>query len=634
MFENQHAAPASPEPRGRSPATSSLTSDTDLDGRPRSKIRASFVSVEPSGGLPGTPAKDFGTTKVTPDGVTGTPAHQRESLSPLSRNGDNEVAQELKRTLSQETEDSKKGSEKEEAILELAVKEQDSPTPAPKRSKVVSANMVNLGSIMKGSDFPEPEDTREKGKGKATEPVAAPKPVEKVVEPVAPANTAPGKATPSKVVEKAAPVVEKKEPVKVAPKPKEEPVKAAPKPKEEVPKPKEEVPKPKEEAPKPKEEVPKPNEEVPKPEEEVLASSSEMPPPPAKEPTKLTEAAPEEPKEAAKPKEPIVPAAAAAEPKPKVNGTSSHTRVPGKAPVKAAVNKPPAISTHDAPKASSAKGNTIAKSPALPKTPRTPTTPKMAHASVASKAKAPVEKPKRTSTATAGAVAPPAASKAKAPVKDNPVTTSPFRKPRPKSPTRPVRLPSHLTAPTASYAAKHEDGSTAPQTLSRKSSNISRDRNAALKPAATVKVQPSRVSLPAQITKRPESRQSLKGPDEGFLARMMRPTASSASKTHEKVNSPPRRTASVKPKTGHEGLAAKGKRKLAEGASKAKEAVTNGNNERHDDDAEPAEHADNEETVAGHEEPGREPTPVTQTEEAAPVGDILQTPNFEGQTIR
>lgn len=47
---------------------------------------------------------------------------------------------------------------------------------------------------------------------------------------------------------------------------------------------------------------------------------------------------------------------------------------------------------------------------------------------------------------------------------------------------------------------------------------------------------------------RPKSRMSIAGgkaPDEGFLARMMRPTASSASKTHERVEvkTPPRKVA-------------------------------------------------------------------------------------------
>lgn len=54
-----------------------------------------------------------------------------------------------------------------------------------------------------------------------------------------------------------------------------------------------------------------------------------------------------------------------------------------------------------------------------------------------------------------------------------------------------------------------------------------------------------------------------KAPDEGFLARMMRPTASSASKTHEKVEpkTPPKKTAAAKPKTKRESTGMDGKGK-------------------------------------------------------------------------
>lgn len=65
----------------------------------------------------------------------------------------------------------------------------------------------------------------------------------------------------------------------------------------------------------------------------------------------------------------------------------------------------------------------------------------------------------------------------------------------------------------------------------------------------------------------------------------MRPTTSSASKTHDKPASPPRRGGSVrvapKAKTGHESTVAKGKKKVVEVAHKAKEAVTNGHTDEH-----------------------------------------------------
>ena len=93
-------------------------------------------------------------------------------------------------------------------------------------------------------------------------------------------------------------------------------------------------------------------------------------------------------------------------------------------------------------------------------------------------------------------------------------------KAKPKSPTKPQRLPASATAQTASSAAK-----TAPE--------------------------------------RPTSRDTSKptpSTDNSFLARMMRPTASSASKTHEKVapTTPPRTAEATKQKKKSEGPETKG----------------------------------------------------------------------------
>lgn len=121
-------------------------------------------------------------------------------------------------------------------------------------------------------------------------------------------------------------------------------------------------------------------------------------------------------------------------------------------------------------------------------------------------------------------------------------TSTGNNKPRSKSPTRPVRLPGSMTAQTQSSNAKH--GSTGPATgrtekpaatLTRKPSTL----KSAAAPAGPVRRQPSRPSLPAQSgPERPSSRVSDTGTrpvNESFLARMMRPTASSASKTNEKT---------------------------------------------------------------------------------------------------
>ena len=171
-----------------------------------------------------------------------------------------------------------------------------------------------------------------------------------------------------------------------------------------------------------------------------------------------------------------------------------------------------------------------------------------------------------------------------------PLPTSPpaSKKPTPKPPTRPVNLPAAATAPTAASTAKL--GGTAPsRSPSRASTNgtttdrrvpplIKRDRLSvqtrgplsATTPSLQKKTpkaiahtqRPGTAAIPGLQKK--ASRASLP-PDEGFLARMMRPTASSASKVHEKVEtkSPPRKMPSTKPKRRSDG--SEGKSRLVEG---------------------------------------------------------------------
>ncbi|KAI0976915.1 hypothetical protein F4678DRAFT_128969 [Xylaria arbuscula] len=140
-----------------------------------------------------------------------------------------------------------------------------------------------------------------------------------------------------------------------------------------------------------------------------------------------------------------------------------------------------------------------------------------------------------------------------------------FVKPKPKSPTRPVKLPSSLTTHTASSAQKHGNTSTVPaprQSLSRASGNVA---NSTLNTRSPSRNSVSAVSTSATRTLKHKpsslgrSRPSLGPPpkleakeqhppkrdsqvDEGFLARMMRPTQSSAKKVADKAPvSPPRR---------------------------------------------------------------------------------------------
>jgi hypothetical protein len=65
---------------------------------------------------------------------------------------------------------------------------------------------------------------------------------------------------------------------------------------------------------------------------------------------------------------------------------------------------------------------------------------------------------------------------------------------------------------------------------------------------------------------------------------MMRPTASSAKKTHDKPMSPPRKTGAAKP-----GVLQKSKKKVEEAAAKVKDAVTTNGHEDEHHDAEASE---------------------------------------------
>ena len=141
-----------------------------------------------------------------------------------------------------------------------------------------------------------------------------------------------------------------------------------------------------------------------------------------------------------------------------------------------------------------------------------------------------------------------------------PLTT----KPRPKSPTRTVRLPSAATAPTQASAAKHEELPTRSPSRASVASNAKAPTSTSnrIRPSAasTAGIQsrprPPRASLPPQTTasQKPKPRTSTastKADGGSFLERMMRPTESSSKKTHEKVEvkSPPRKTGPPKRKS-------------------------------------------------------------------------------------
>ncbi|KIW17764.1 hypothetical protein PV08_04959 [Exophiala spinifera] len=238
-------------------------------------------------------------------------------------------------------------------------------------------------------------------------------------------------------------------------------------------------------------------------------------------------------------------------------------------PVKQIVTKPPP----------STKSNPASQSPLTSKpSPKTPTSPIAHIRGGPAKIKGVMESAKRAQEAREAAeqksaktskpqsTVPAARSNLQAkqssqPIKKDPASTSPKvpkspRTMRPKSPTRPARLPAAATAPTAASAAKHDAQHSPTETAPRKSIT---------KRASTTSMKPPRASMPSSTGpgilakktsraslanghghghghERPTSRVSTSRADDGFLARMMRPTASSAQKVHDKVqvNSPPR----------------------------------------------------------------------------------------------
>jgi hypothetical protein len=114
--------------------------------------------------------------------------------------------------------------------------------------------------------------------------------------------------------------------------------------------------------------------------------------------------------------------------------------------------------------------------------------------------------------------------------------------------TKPANLPSHLTAPTAASRARQEAESNKPSTgrpsVSARAppkQQISTNRPAARSSTATrPESRSTQQSAPRKTT-------TAAAPTESFLERMMRPTAASASKTHDKPAEPkslPQRTKS------------------------------------------------------------------------------------------
>ncbi|KAJ4129368.1 hypothetical protein NW768_007909 [Fusarium equiseti] len=216
------------------------------------------------------------------------------------------------------------------------------------------------------------------------------------------------------------------------------------------------------------------------------------------------------------------------------------------APKKATTTRPSAVST----KVSNTKPP--AKSPSTAKPP-TSTTHKSEPKPTAKTAPAAKKEPGQAPTAASTATRPTTTTAAKKPQPLKPTTSDTgFVKPKPKSPTKPVHLPASLMAPTAASGAK-TGRQARPSASSQNLSVPARppSRASATGTGKTVKRQPSNVGRPRPSLgpppKKPSDPAQVKKEapvDESFLARMMRPTQASSSKTAEKVpTTPPKKTA-------------------------------------------------------------------------------------------
>ena len=299
------------------------------------------------------------------------------------------------------------------------------------------------------------------------------------------------------------------------------------------------------------------------------------------------------------------------------NGTPKSKVAAEKAPLSKTNTRPTPISTA---KAAVAPKTSPVKSPAVPKTPTTPrgrgrTTEqsgKMSEkkpqkkASRSSLAPAHTRKPaSRPSSTAASHVSPP-----KTRIHASPPQTG-FVKPKPRSPTRPVKLPASLMAHTASSGSKTATSAPPPRRSLSRATGKSPSTNSLQAHSGVVR-SPSRTSTtstsktstltrkastlnktstsgrpslgpPPATLKKQSSRQSLSKSapaDDSFLNRMMRPTTSSASKTAATgPSTPPKRATSVKRpatrETNHRTHEApKGSPRVPNPAVKAAAAVT------------------------------------------------------------
>ena len=514
----QNGEDTSPPSRGRSPAGSVTSSSS----RPLSKVRTSFVAVEPSGYMAseiGSKGLDGVNEAVTEDNAeiskptTATLDGEAVDNSRTNENGtlpQEAVNPTISVTGDQSSAEVTASSKSEKATSDATSANPDKPvstaeddTPAmlpadPKDEGTVSGGAAlaektpELGSILKGSPFEEKE-AKKPSMTKAPKPTAA-------------AASQPPKAqdkTPSARL--------------VNGKPKEAPsTKAAPA----------QSTKSQEKAPVIGNANSKTKEiQATKPATETKSELKPKAAPPA--PIDIQPAAP-----------PVPPSAPEASETEQENTAPTAPRTPTSA------------------NASGKEPLSKAASPAKTAAPK-PDPPKESKKTITKEEKRPASRPSAVSkppTSTAPKPTPASTTSTAKSVKKPGPTSPAFVKPKPKSPTRPVRLPASATAPTAASAAKLEGAppATSIVTRGRTTSNpkplVGKTSRASL-PAG---------SKPADKPKAPKSRMSMastQAPSGSFLERMMRPTQSSAQKTHEKVEvkSPPRKSHPSRPKGTSEG---------------------------------------------------------------------------------
>ncbi|KAL8752458.1 MAG: hypothetical protein Q9199_005730 [Rusavskia elegans] len=317
---------------------------------------------------------------------------------------------------------------------------------------------------------------------------------------------------------------------------------------------------------------------------------------------------------------------------------------------------PPAAEDTNAPASETASASPIANKPSLKQpreksaSPRQHTPKQQTQPGDASKAaekerqKQTIPKPSRLSTSTkVTQSARPAISKPNGaaatgiPNRSGPRSPNAV-KPKPRSPTHPVRLPGAATASTASSSAK--TGSTMPPRPESRASTANPSKPSALNKATGAKAPPRptaanirtkapRSSLPASTPEqkpKPKPRTSIastKAPGNDFLSRMMRPTASSASKTHEKVEpktppTPPKKRISARPKRISDESGAKAESKAVEAKAESMEQGT-------EQDKQPVNHI-----RAGSHQDDAAPVPTEEAsieETAEPDGNNLTSTN-------